>query len=138
MNVTRREFAFALEVRRAARNGCLMGRTTSGLRALAAGCRNTGCSDHFPLSRRPWRSCPNRVSGAARDLGCPNTWNAMKVRLAELPVFWACGVASHAALVSARLSMCITPSPAAMLVIDLLSGRACSALKFVERMLLIL
>ena len=45
----------------------------------------------------------------------------MEVAEGELPVFWACGVTPESAIANARLPLCITHKPGAMVVTDLLN-----------------
>ena len=52
------------------------------------------------------------------DLGVPDYGDAVEVRAGEVPVFWACGVTSQAALVRARLPFFIAHAPGSMLVTD--------------------
>lgn len=56
-----------------------------------------------------------------RDLARPDYGDPVEVRADELPVFWACGVTPQAAIANARLPLCITHAPGAMLVTDLLN-----------------
>jgi uncharacterized protein YcsI (UPF0317 family) len=56
-----------------------------------------------------------------RDLSQPDYGDAVEVMPDELPVFWACGVTPQAALLQARLPLCITHAPGAMLITDLLN-----------------
>jgi uncharacterized protein YcsI (UPF0317 family) len=59
-----------------------------------------------------------RLLGIA-DLACPDYGDAIELREGEVPLFWACGVTSQAALLAARAPLCITHAPGAMLVTDL-------------------
>lgn len=56
------------------------------------------------------------------DLGKPDWGDTVEIREGEVPVFWACGVTPHAALLSARLPLAITHSPGHMLVADLVDS----------------
>jgi uncharacterized protein YcsI (UPF0317 family) len=56
-----------------------------------------------------------------RDLGQPDYGDAVRILPDELPVFWACGVTPQAAIEQAGPDLCITHSPGAMLVTDLLN-----------------
>jgi len=60
------------------------------------------------------------------DLGRPDYGDAVDVRADELPVFWACGVTPQAAITQARLPLCITHAPGAMLITDLLNHELAS------------
>lgn len=51
-------------------------------------------------------------------LGRPDYGDPVEVRDDELPVFWACGVTSQAAVAAARPPLCITHAPGCMLVSD--------------------
>lgn len=53
------------------------------------------------------------------DLGQPDFGDAIAMDPTEVPMFWACGVTSSLAAVSARLPICITHAPGAMFVTDL-------------------
>jgi uncharacterized protein YcsI (UPF0317 family) len=53
------------------------------------------------------------------DLNKPDYGDVVEVLPGEVPVFWACGVTSQAALVQAALPLVITHAPGAMLVTDL-------------------
>ena len=52
------------------------------------------------------------------DLGWPDYGDAVEVRDGEVPVFWACGVTSQAALERARLPFFMAHAPGSMLVTD--------------------
>ncbi|TNF07511.1 MAG: putative hydro-lyase [Gammaproteobacteria bacterium] len=58
-----------------------------------------------------------------RDLSKPDFGDAVSIREAELPVFWACGVTPQVALENARPPLCITHSPGCMLVTDLRNSK---------------
>ena len=51
-------------------------------------------------------------------LARPDYGDPVEVRDDELPVFWACGVTSQAAIAAARPPLCITHAPGCMLVSD--------------------
>lgn len=55
------------------------------------------------------------------DLSRPDYGDAVDVAPDEIPVFWACGVTPQAAIEQARLPLCITHAPGAMLITDLLN-----------------
>jgi uncharacterized protein YcsI (UPF0317 family) len=61
-----------------------------------------------------------------RDLGKPDYGDAVDVMPDELPVFWACGVTSQAAVIQARPEFCITHAPGSMLITDLLNRQLAS------------
>jgi len=61
-----------------------------------------------------------------RDLGKPDYGDAVNVMPDELPVFWACGVTSQAAVIQARPEFCITHAPGSMLITDLLNQQLAS------------
>lgn len=52
------------------------------------------------------------------DLDRPDWGDPIEIAPGELPVFWACGVTPHDALMSARLPFAITHKPGHMLVTD--------------------
>lgn len=56
------------------------------------------------------------------DLAKPDYGDAVEVRDDELPVFWACGVTPQAVAMAARLPLCITHAPGALLITDLLNA----------------
>lgn len=53
------------------------------------------------------------------DLSCPDFGDPVEIRPGEIPVFWACGVTSSVAAVSAKLPLTITHAPGHMFVSDL-------------------
>ena len=55
------------------------------------------------------------------DLATPDYGDAVDVLPDEIPVFWACGVTTQAAITQARPEFCITHAPGAMLITDLLN-----------------
>jgi len=55
------------------------------------------------------------------DLTRPDGGQPMEVAPGELPVFWACGVTPESAIANAKLPLCITHKPGAMVVTDLLN-----------------
>ena len=57
-----------------------------------------------------------------RDLGEPDYGDPVDVHPGEVPVFWACGVTSQAAITVAKPALCITHAPGAMLITDLLNS----------------
>ncbi|EYD72217.1 putative hydro-lyase [Limimaricola hongkongensis] len=52
------------------------------------------------------------------DLDRPDWGSAVPVGRDELPVFWACGVTPQVAMMRARLPLCISHAPGAMLITD--------------------
>jgi uncharacterized protein YcsI (UPF0317 family) len=52
------------------------------------------------------------------DLAKPDYGDAVPIREAELPVFWACGVTPQAVIAAAKPPFAITHAPGAMLVTD--------------------
>ena len=53
------------------------------------------------------------------DLGNPDYGDAVPIEQGEVPLFWACGVTSQAALQHARLPLFLAHAPGCMLVTDL-------------------
>jgi uncharacterized protein YcsI (UPF0317 family) len=53
-----------------------------------------------------------------RDLGRPDFGDPVTINPGETPVFWACGVTSTLAVLSARPALCITHAPGHMLITD--------------------
>ncbi len=53
------------------------------------------------------------------DLSAPDFGDPVEIRAGEIPVFWACGVTSSLAAVSAKLPLVITHAPGHMFVSDL-------------------
>ena len=51
-------------------------------------------------------------------LGAPDWGEPIEVREGEVPVFWACGVTPHAALMAAKLPLAVTHAPGHMFVCD--------------------
>lgn len=62
---------------------------------------------------------PARIGIA--DLQSPDYGDPVDVADHEIPVFWACGVTTQAAIETARPSLCITHAPGHMLVTDVAS-----------------
>ena len=60
------------------------------------------------------------------DLNRPDFGEAVEVNSDELPVFWACGVTPQSVAMAARPPFCVTHSPGAMLITDLLNHRLAS------------
>jgi uncharacterized protein YcsI (UPF0317 family) len=58
------------------------------------------------------------------DLSAPDYGDSVAVLPGEVPVFWACGVTSQAALEGARLPLFLAHAPGCMLVTDLLHTEA--------------
>ncbi|MCP4662647.1 MAG: putative hydro-lyase [bacterium] len=52
------------------------------------------------------------------DLSRPDWGDAVTIRDGEIPVFWACGVTSQAAIAEARPELAVTHAPGCMLVTD--------------------
>jgi uncharacterized protein YcsI (UPF0317 family) len=61
-----------------------------------------------------------------KDLNQPDFGDPVEVKEDELPVFWACGVTPQSVAMAARPAFCITHSPGAMLITDLLNHRLAS------------
>jgi uncharacterized protein YcsI (UPF0317 family) len=61
-----------------------------------------------------------------QDIAKPDYGDAVDILPGELPVFWACGVTPQAAIANARPEFCITHSPGAMLITDLLNQQLAS------------
>lgn len=57
------------------------------------------------------------------DLQKPDFGDPVAILPGEMPVYWACGVTPQAAVMAARPDFCITHSPGAMLVTDLLNSQ---------------
>ncbi len=60
------------------------------------------------------------------DIYKPDFGDPVEVKDDELPVFWACGVTPQSVAMAARPPFCITHSPGAMLITDLLNHRLAS------------
>lgn len=60
------------------------------------------------------------------NLAAPHYGDAVEMADDELPVFWACGVTPQAAIAQARVPLCITHAPGAMLITDLLNRHLAS------------
>ena len=54
-----------------------------------------------------------------RDLHAPEFGDAVQIRSAEVPVFWACGVTPQAAIMRIKPDLVITHAPGHMFVTDL-------------------
>ena len=78
----------------------------------------------FPdMHGRPVHIGDPAVLGIA-DLSRPDYGDAVAVLPGEVPVFWACGVTSQAALEGARLPLFLAHAPGCMLITDLLHAAA--------------
>ena len=55
------------------------------------------------------------------DLGKPDFGDPVTIRKGETPVFWACGVTSSVAVLSAAPDLCITHAPGHMFITDVLN-----------------
>jgi len=53
------------------------------------------------------------------DLACPDFGDGVSIREGEIPVFWACGVTTQAAILEARPELAITHAPGHMFITDL-------------------
>lgn len=56
------------------------------------------------------------------DLNRPDFGDPVPIRPGEVPVFWACGVTTHLAVMQARLPVVVTHAPGHMLVTDIPIG----------------
>jgi uncharacterized protein YcsI (UPF0317 family) len=56
-----------------------------------------------------------------KDLARPDFGQPVTIKKNEVPVFWACGVTSQAALVRAKPEICITHTPGHMFISDILN-----------------
>lgn len=65
---------------------------------------------------------PAVVGIDASRLSRPDWGEAVEIRPGEVPVFWACGVTPHSALLGARLPLAITHSPGHMFMTDLVDA----------------
>jgi uncharacterized protein YcsI (UPF0317 family) len=54
-----------------------------------------------------------------KDLSAPDFGEPVSILPGEIPLFWACGVTSHVALMSAKLPLAITHAPGHMFVTSL-------------------
>ncbi len=78
----------------------------------------------FPdMHGRPVHTGDPAALGIA-DLSAPDYGDPVAVLPGEVPVFWACGVTSQAALEGARLPLFLAHAPGCMLVTDLLHTEA--------------
>ncbi|MDA0369571.1 MAG: putative hydro-lyase [Proteobacteria bacterium] len=57
------------------------------------------------------------------DVERPDWGEPPTIQAGEVPMFWACGVTSHLALLNARLPLAITHAPGAMLITDLAADK---------------
>ena len=56
-----------------------------------------------------------------RDLSKPDFGDPVEIQPGDIPIFWACGVTSSLAALSARLEICITHAPGHMFITDILN-----------------
>lgn len=61
-----------------------------------------------------------------RDIASPDFGDAVDIRPGEVPVFWACGVTSQAAIMNAGLERVVTHAPGHMFVTDRLDEELAS------------
>ena len=54
-----------------------------------------------------------------QNLGAPDFGEPVTIEAGEIPVFWACGVTSQMAVLSAKLPVVITHAPGYMFVSDM-------------------
>lgn len=86
--------------------------------------RAADITGRFPdMHGRPVHIGDSAALGIA-DLSRPDYGDAVAVLPGEVPVFWACGVTSQAALEGARLPLFLAHAPGCMLVTDLLHSEA--------------
>jgi uncharacterized protein YcsI (UPF0317 family) len=56
------------------------------------------------------------------NLATPDFGDAVEIKSGEVPVFWACGVTPQTVIMDAKPLFCITHTPGAMLITDLLES----------------
>jgi uncharacterized protein YcsI (UPF0317 family) len=97
------------------------GRLVVSMRPFAAAdvARATRISGRFPRMHGAPIHAGDPTALGIKDLARPDYGEAVDVGADEVPLFWACGVTSQAALQSARLPLFIAHAPGCMLVTDL-------------------
>jgi uncharacterized protein YcsI (UPF0317 family) len=60
-----------------------------------------------------WGS-PEALGISESDLSAPHWGEAVSINEGEVPVFWACGVTPHTAIMAAKLPLAITHAPGHM------------------------
>ena len=87
--------------------------------AAADAARAADITGRFPdMHGRPVHVGDPAAIGIA-DLSAPDYGDAVPVLPGEVPVFWACGVTSQAALEAARIPLFLAHAPGCMLITDL-------------------
>ncbi len=100
--------------------GPFSGQTVVSMRAIA----RDDVKEVIEISRRfPMaHGAPLHVGDPAeigiQDLNMPEWGDPAPVGPGQVPVFWACGVTPQVAIMRARLPLCITHKPGAMLITD--------------------
>jgi uncharacterized protein YcsI (UPF0317 family) len=90
------------------------------MRPIAAAdvARATSITARFPDAHGAPVHAGDAAALGIADLGQPDYGDAVAIRPGEVPVFWACGVTSQAALLGAGLAFFIVHAPGCMLVTD--------------------
>ena len=70
-----------------------------------------------------WGS-PEALGISAAELSAPHWGEAVTIDQPEVPVFWACGVTPHTAIMAARLPLAVTHAPGHMCVAKPLQPRS--------------
>jgi len=87
--------------------------------AAADAARAADITGRFPdMHGRPVHAGDPAAIGIA-DLSAPDYGDAVAILPGEVPLFWACGVTSQAALESARIPLFLAHAPGCMLITDL-------------------
>lgn len=78
----------------------------------------TEISRRFPMAHGAPLHVGDPAEIGIRNLSAPEWGDPAPVGPGQVPVFWACGVTPQVAIMQARLPLCITHKPGAMLITD--------------------
>lgn len=101
--------------------GCFHGPLVVSMRALSSRdvIRAVQITTRYPaVHGAPIHIGNPRLIGIS-DIESPDYGEPPRIRMDEIPVFWACGVTPQSAIFHAKPDFCITHSPGCMLITDL-------------------
>jgi uncharacterized protein YcsI (UPF0317 family) len=76
-------------------------------------------SARFPSAHGASVHVGNPEALGIKDLFKPDFGEAVRIEPGELPVFWACGVTPHAAVIESAVPFAVTHAPGHMFITDL-------------------
>jgi len=100
--------------------GPFSGPTVVSMRTIAADRVDevAAISRRFPLAHGGPVHVGDPAAIGISDLGQPDWGDPTPLKPGQVPVFWACGVTPQAAIMEAKLPLCITHKPGRMLITD--------------------